>query len=261
MRPLISLTRTKKADLFPVVCRAQVAATLVTSTSFVLRPNALAPGETYTFVLTATDAGGTASAEVSVVVSRAPYGLGGPETVGALVVALARPPAARGQGSSPPPFPSPSSSSSSTDGVAFSSAYSLSVAGWADVPGDGPYQFQFQYLPPDGGDPVVLSQFQPRSSLSGVKLPAGLDASDNRVTLQLCVRHADPSRIVFANHFLTPAAAPRTQAGRKSVRSNLAPGVGVGPRHPPKLPERRAGESVPRANCGERCGGANRQQQ
>lgn len=165
------------------VARSQVAATPVTSTSFVFKPNALEPGATYRFALYASDPGGTSFAEVEVPVSTAPHGLGGPGTLGALSAAATG---------------GPGNGTQASPGVAFATVFRLAAAGWAEQD-DGPLLYQFQYVvlgqqqAADGGGgggggapaPVVLAKFQPGKTLSGVTLPAGLDAAGNIVQLQL----------------------------------------------------------------------------
>lgn len=159
--------------------RAQVAATPVTSPSLVLKPGALAPGETYRFNLTAVDAGGTASAEVTVPTAGAPRGLSGPGSLGNFIAVATTTAGSGGDG-----VPSPA--------VAFATTFMLSASGWLDE--DGPLLYQAQYIvegqaTSSAGDAaVVLARFQPGNRIAGVTLPAGLDANDNRVVLQLCAR-------------------------------------------------------------------------
>jgi hypothetical protein len=140
----------------PAVC-----ATPVTSASMVLRPGALAPGGRYTFTLTATDAaGGVGSANASVVTSAAPRG-------GWVDV-------------SPPA------------GVALSTQFVLTAAGWSADADELPLTFAAEYtIDGSGAPPVSLTggAFQ-ASPIIAVQLPAGLASAGNAVTLRLTARSA-----------------------------------------------------------------------
>ena len=61
---------------------ASAAGTPLSSQSLVINAGKLPPRQTVLFRITATDAGGTATADVAVPVSGAPYGPGGPGTTG-----------------------------------------------------------------------------------------------------------------------------------------------------------------------------------
>ena len=123
-----------------------VSTTSVTSSSFVLLPGALTQGGvTYTFRLTATEAGGgVAYAEVAVP-----------------VLAI---------------FPVPGSLAvSPSAGTALVTPFVVSATGWT-VPGnaaiDLPLQYSFAYLPAPGAVPQLLTSFRPQPNAS-VILPAG----------------------------------------------------------------------------------------
>lgn len=166
-----------------------MAATLVTSASFVFRPGALQPGESYAFDLVARDAGGTASARLSITTSALPRGTAGRGSVGTL-------------------------RASAASGVAFTTAFSLFSSGWLDE--DGPLQFQYEYtVDGSGRPPVVLSRFSPAPVLSDITLPAGLDSAGNLVTLRLCVHFES----FISNRFLPPS---RPRAGIIVVRWRTA---------------------------------------
>jgi hypothetical protein len=161
-----ALQRSPGLSLSGFVLAAQVAATPVSSSSFVFKPSALAPGQSFRFALSATDAGGTASAEVLVATAGIPSG-------GSLLVTT---PAGAG-------IP-----------IAYATVFSLSASDWVDEESSLPLQYQFQYRVEglsavDGRGPapaVVLAKFQPASRVASVTLPAGLDAFGNRITLELC---------------------------------------------------------------------------
>lgn len=157
-----------------------VAATPVTSPSLVILPGALQPGKSYVFLLNATDPVGTALAEVAVAVATAPHGVRG-AALGSVSAVVAG-----GVGGS------------SAEGVAFATVFTLSASGWADE--DGPLLYQFQYIMNAPGSaaaaadapgavpalPVVLAPFQPLDTLSGVTFPAGHEAAERSITVQLC---------------------------------------------------------------------------
>lgn len=154
-----------------------VASTPRESTSLVLRPGVLAPGEAYAFAMRARDSGGAAQAEVPVPVARVPYGNRGAAPSGTPIGSLvARLDAGAG-----------SPTTAALGGVAFVTVFSLSAEGWVDE--DGPLQFQFQYVLNGQTATAVLAPFQPSPLLQGVVLPAGFDFRENNVTLQLLVQN------------------------------------------------------------------------
>lgn len=161
-----------------------------------LQPNALLPGRTYSFVLTAKDVGGSAEAQVSFPVAEAPHGLAGPGTVGSLIVRTESPPPPGGQGAAADASSSNTSGGNELAGIAYTTAFTLSASGWAPPdPGDA-FQYQFQCLitgVTDPNNPIVLSTFQPASTALGVTLPAGTDAAGQRVEVQLCVQLCAPT--------------------------------------------------------------------
>lgn len=158
--------------------------------SLVILPGALLPGRSYVFTLNATDPVGSNSADVPVTTARAPRGLRG-AAVGSVSAVVSG-----GVGST-------------TRGIAFITVFSLSASNWADE--DGPLLYQFQYImnpvdssgmPPAApqagtGEPgaipplaVILSPFSRLDSLSGVTFPAGLEARERNITVQLCATTA-----------------------------------------------------------------------
>lgn len=184
----------KCVPLYRTLRLLQVGRTPQTSLSFVIRAGALIPGERYVFALSATDAGGTAVAEVPADVARAPRRRGGaPGSIGSIVARVA------------------SGGGTKGEGIAFATTFALSAADWAEE--DLPLSYQFQYLLRSDAPPVVLAQFQPSLSLSGVTLPAGFDDRANNVTLQLCV---------------PPASAPHPSPGVASPchQTRIIRGVG-----------------------------------
>jgi len=136
-----------------------VAATPTTSRSFVLLPNVLKPGASYTFRLTATDSDGTAYAQLPLAVASSPRGLGGAAS-GALSVLPA-------------------------SGIALQDNFMLTASAWA---GDAPLAFSFLYSV-DGTNFIALTDFQPLASIN-VTLPPGSAAAGNSLSLRVLVRSA-----------------------------------------------------------------------
>jgi hypothetical protein len=138
-----------------------VSATAVTSVSMVIRPGALAPGASYVFQLTATDAvGAVGSANTSIRTSS---------------------PARDGWADVAP-----------SSGVALSTQFLLTAAGWSADADELPLTYAIDYFI-DGSPapPVSLTggAFQAAPAIT-VQLPAGLEVADNVVTLRLTVRSA-----------------------------------------------------------------------
>jgi hypothetical protein len=137
-----------------------IAATPLTSASLVLVADALQPGASYVFRLTATDSDGEAFAELAVPVAAAPLGADG-SPAGLLAV-------------------SPSS------GTALETRFTLTASAWA---GDGPLLYAFSYRVSPDADLVAVSAFQPSPSVS-VTLPAGATGSTNVLSLFVTVMSA-----------------------------------------------------------------------
>jgi hypothetical protein len=111
-----------------------------------LRAGALQPGSLYRFALTAVDAGGASTAQVSFTTMTLPSG-------GVLTA-------------------------SASSGVALSTSFTLSTANWTtDGANNSSLAFMFQYtIVGDTGvesDPVLLADFGGAATVSGVRLPAG----------------------------------------------------------------------------------------
>lgn len=166
----------------------QVAATPVSSPSFVFRPGALRPDTAYTFLLNATDFFGTAVAQVSFRTAPAPQGAGtGRVVVSSVAEAAAATGAAATRGAGPsattgaPPSPAA--------GAAYSTVFTLSAVGYSAAPdgSDSPLSYQFAYLI-DGTqmDPVIIQSFQPNGNILRTTLPQGVESAGYRVTIQLC---------------------------------------------------------------------------
>jgi hypothetical protein len=165
-----------------------VSATAVTSVSMVIRPGALAPGATYVFQLTATDAvGAVGSANASIRTSS---------------------PARDGWADVSP-----------TTGVALSTPFVLTAGGWSADADELPLTYAVDYFI-DGSPapPVSLTggAFQ-ASPVIAMQLPAGLEAAGNVVTLRLTVRSAfgatvsaNASAVVAWPSFQTPPPPPRS---------------------------------------------------
>ena len=77
---------TSPASLAGFLATPGVAGTPLSSPSLVINAGGLPPRQTLTFRITAADAGGSATADIVVPVSGAPYGAGGPGSVGGLSV-------------------------------------------------------------------------------------------------------------------------------------------------------------------------------
>lgn len=247
---------------FPRILPQVVASLWPASAALVFSPGALLPGASYSFLLSATDATGTGSAEVSFTTAPVPRGLTGASSVGTLTVTVA---AASGGGAAndtsglvstrrvalPRASRSAAAAASSAadapqpQGVAFSSRFELRASAWADGAGDGPLLYQFQYsLSDDGGArPVVLSGFRPEEALSGVVLPAGLESRDGEITLQLCVasqtfppglQHSHPwaLRLPISTVLTRARVIPVAQARHEPLRGSVGPGQRDGPRGP-----------------------------
>ena len=145
----------------PAVC-----ATPLTSASMVLRPGVLAAGARYTLVLRATDAAGAVGlANATVATSAPPYG---------------------GWASVTP-----------TSGVALSTPFNLTAAGW--LSDELPLSYTADYFT-EGSSAATMSLtggvFQESPSF-GVQLPAGLPSAGNVITLQLTVRSAFGATTAF----------------------------------------------------------------
>ncbi len=140
----------------PAVC-----ATPVTSASMVLRAGALAPGARYTFTLSATDAAGAVGLANATVATSAP--------------------AAGGWAVEAP-----------ASGVALSTPFVLTAAGWTADADELPLSYSAEYLiEGSSAPPVALTSgaFQ-ESPVITCQLPAGLPDAGNVVTLRLTVRSA-----------------------------------------------------------------------
>ena len=138
----------------PAVC-----ATPVTSASMVLRPGALAQGARYTFTLTATDAVG------AVGLANATIATSVPASGGWVSVAPA-------------------------SGVALSTPFVLSAAGWTADADELPLKYSADYfVEGSAAAPVSLTNgaFQDSPTIP-CQLPAGLDVAGNVITLRLTVR-------------------------------------------------------------------------
>jgi hypothetical protein len=138
---------------------AAVAATPVTSASMVIRAGALSVGARYVFQLTATDSvGAVGSANASVLVSS--------------------------------PARSGSVSVSPATGVALSTPFTLTAAGWSADAEELPLTYAADYFIDGSSAPAVSltgGAFQTSPAIT-VQLPAGLQAAGNIITLRLTVR-------------------------------------------------------------------------
>jgi hypothetical protein len=137
-----------------------VAATPVTSVSMVIRPGALAPGASYVLQLSATDAvGAVGSANASIRTSS---------------------PARDGWADVSP-----------ASGVALSTPFVLTAAGWSADADELPLTFSADYFVDSPAPAVSLTggAFQASPAIT-VQLPAGLAAAGNVITLRLTVRSA-----------------------------------------------------------------------
>lgn len=140
--------------LAPGLALASAATTPLTSPSLVLAAGALAPRSTAVFRLTATDRGGTATADVAVPVSGNPTGAGGAPK-GTLTV-------------------------TPRSGVGLTTQFTLSAANWTDT--DLPLSYSFAFAAAGGASsssaapPTTLRDFSPQSTAAGVLLPAGTPA-------------------------------------------------------------------------------------
>jgi hypothetical protein len=154
----------------PAVC-----ATPLTSASLVLRPDALAPGATYAFVLTATDAVGASGYANATVTTSAPPRGGW---------------AALAPGS----------------GTALATPFNLTAAGWSADADELPLSYAADYTvegaaPGDAGAGWVSltnGGFQESPALASLLLPAGAPAGGNVVTLRVAVRSA-LGAVAYAN--------------------------------------------------------------
>lgn len=140
---------------------AQVAFTPLTSQALVLAPNALSPGATYAFLLSAFDSYGAGRATISVPVSRAPRGVGG-SALGSLAV-------------------------SPLAGAALGTSFQFSASGWLDE--DGPLSYQYQYLLPGSASPVALSAFRTDYESAAFQLPGADPVLPSFVIVQLRVQN------------------------------------------------------------------------
>lgn len=151
-----------------------VAATAVSSQSFVLKPGALAPDTSYGFALNATDFSGTAVAQVSFRTAPAPRQAGGAVVVASSNVSDAGLPV----------------------GTAYATLFTVSALGWTPSNGDGPLAFEVTYLVPGQQmDPITLLPFQPVSNIR-TTLPPGLPDNGFRVTIQLCAARREPTSLM-----------------------------------------------------------------
>ncbi len=140
----------------PAVC-----ATPVTSASMVIKAGALTAGSRYTFMLTATDAVGAVGSANATVATSAPATGGWAAVV-------------------------PSS------GVALSTPFQLSAAGWSADPDELPLTYSADYVVEgSSAPPVALTNgaFQESPAIT-CQLPAGVDTAGNVITLRLTVRSA-----------------------------------------------------------------------
>jgi len=160
-----------------------VVATPLSSTSLVLHPNALQPGATYVLRLSANDADGDAHAEITLAVAAAPAG-------GRLAV-----------------WP--------TTGTALETRFQLSTDGWAVV-GGGSLLYSFSYSAYPGAASVLLTGYQPSSSVN-VTLPAG--------TLQLSVSCASAAGALSAESPTASAAVAFRSFSAPAALSTYVAGV------------------------------------
>jgi hypothetical protein len=172
----------------------QVAATEISSPSFVFKQGVLSPSTAYAFLLTAVDAGGSSAAEVAFTTAPAPGSAlvgaaGGLDATGAYT-------ALDGGGAV---------------GIAYTTVFALSASGWVPQ-GDGPFLYQVSYSA-DGNQSVVLFAFQPFAVVRST-LPPGLAAAGYRVTVQLC---ADDPPISTPRTRRTHQTAPLILCGAASA--------------------------------------------
>lgn len=171
-----------------------LAATPLSSQSFVFKPGALAPDAAYAFAITATDFSGTGSAQVSFRTAPAPQLAQGARGV----VVAAQNVTAEGL----------------AFGTAYASPFTISALGWAgggggaggnggggnggngalspllraaQLPASASLEYQISYfIEGQAKDPIVLLPFQPVSNMR-TTLPPGNASFGFRVNVQLCV--------------------------------------------------------------------------
>ena len=168
-----SLVGTPTATLWSVASPPQysgllsvpgVAGTPLNLPSLVINPGTLPPRETLVFRLTASNAAGAASADVTVRVSGAPYGPSRPGSSGAITVA--------------PAF-----------GFGLDTPFSIVASGWQDT--DLPLQYSFSYtiLGAAAGPPVTVASYSP-APFATATLPAGLPAANYTLNVTVLVKNA-----------------------------------------------------------------------
>lgn len=151
-------------QLSDLLSRPGATGTALTSQSLVVNGGFLPSHTTVIFRLTATDSGGTSTADVPVPVSGAPTGLAGPGSLGTVSI-------------------------SPLKGFGLNTTFSLSADDWTDI--DLPLSYSFAYTV-EGLDapPVLLRSNRPEPSMSGVLLPAGDPVHGNRVNVICFVSNA-----------------------------------------------------------------------
>lgn len=129
-----------------------MAATALSSESFVLKAGALLPGTAYAFNLRAADIGGESTAEVAFTTAPSPgSNLGNAGGLGAAA-------------------PFRSQQDGTPAGVAFATVFTISARGWVPQ-GDGPFLYQVSFVDSSGA-PVTLFAFQVRLGGNGCCRPA-----------------------------------------------------------------------------------------
>ena len=140
-----------------------VAGSPLSSQSLVVNAGTLPPRTTVVLRLTATDGGGNVSADLSVPVSGAPFGPGGPGSTGGLVV-------------------------SPTHGYGLNTSFTLTAFNWSDTALPLAYSFSYTVAGSTAA-PVILSAFAPFPS-AVVTLPAGAEAGGHVINVQAVAQNS-----------------------------------------------------------------------
>lgn len=147
---------------------AAAASTPLSSPSLVISGGALPPRSTVKLRLSASDSGGSSSADVSLPVSGTPYSSVPGAPIGSVAV---RPP--RGTG--------------------LNTSFTVRAENWTDTDVPLTYAFYYTVAAPAGqaqAQPVLIADFRPQASVSGVLLPAGDRAAGNVVRVFCVVQNA-----------------------------------------------------------------------